>query len=73
MLDRIRLYVESFSSEQLQNWSRVDRFTLETTGPMMFSQVIHDCLSGSRNAEVTLLDQLSLGVQPLAQPGDKSA
>jgi len=64
MLDRIRFYVESFSAEQLQIWSRVDRFTLETTGPMMFSQVIHDCLSGSRNAKVTLLDQLSWGYNP---------
>jgi Glycosyltransferase sugar-binding region containing DXD motif len=64
MLDRIRFYVDSFSVEQLQSWSRVDRFTLEVTGPMMFSQVIHDFLSGSRNAKVTLLDQLCWGYNP---------
>lgn len=64
MLDRIRFYVDSFSEEQLRQWSQDDRFTLETTGPMMFSHVIHDFLSGSRGAKITLLDQLSWGLNP---------
>ena len=64
MLDRIRFYVNTLSDEQLRQWSSADRFTLETTGPMMFSQVVHDCLSGSRDAHITLLDQLAWGYNP---------
>lgn len=64
MLDRIRFYVNTLSAEQLSQWSQADRFTLEVTGPMMFSQVVHDCLSGSRPGEVLLLDQLAWGYNP---------
>lgn len=64
MLDRIRYYVNSMSQQQLSDCSRVDRFTLELTGPMMFSQVVHDFLSGSRTGKVTLLEQLCWGYNP---------
>ncbi len=64
MLDRIRFYVNTLTVEQLQSWSRVDRFTLELTGPMMFSQVVFDCLSGARQGKVELLGQSIWGYNP---------
>lgn len=64
MLDRIRFYVNTLTPEQLSNWSLADRFTLELTGPMMFSQVVFDFLSGSREGKVTLLGQSVWGYNP---------
>ncbi len=64
MLDRVRFYVNTLTDAQLANWSAEDRFTLELTGPMMFSQVVFDFLSGSRRGKVTLLDQSVWGYNP---------
>jgi mannosyltransferase OCH1-like enzyme len=64
ILDKIRYFVTQFNREQLTLWSSNDRFTLEMTGPMLFTQVIQDFLSGTRQGKVCVLDQLCWGYNP---------
>lgn len=68
LLARIRHAVAQMSVEQLAEWSRrAPRFTLELTGPMLFSQVLAEFLSGTRAGRVTVLPRIVWGAYPAEQ------
>jgi len=64
ILDKIRFMVNQLSPKQLSYCSKSKRFTLELTGPMLFTAVTTDFLSKTRNGSVTVLDQLCWGYSP---------
>ncbi len=64
MLDKIRFMVNQLSPEHLSFCSKAKRFTLELTGPMLFTAVTTDFLSKTRNGTVTVLDPLYWGNSP---------
>ncbi|RZJ11374.1 MAG: hypothetical protein EOO54_21040 [Haliea sp.] len=64
LLDRIRYLVGSMTPELLATYSRNSRFTLELTGPMLFTQVLNEFLSGTRPGSVTVLPRLAWGGWP---------
>lgn len=61
MLRRIEFNVAHIPSEKLVAWSRSTRFTLELTGPMIFTQVCDEFLSGTRRGRVRVLGRLVWG------------
>lgn len=61
MLDKINYMVGLHTEDQLRHASRSQRFTLELTGPMMFTSVITDFLSKTRRGNITVLSQLNWG------------
>ncbi len=67
VLQRIVYNVAQMDDRQLEAWSRSARFTLELTGPMLFSQVCNEFLSGTRNGRVTVLPRLAWGAWPREQ------
>ncbi len=64
VLQRIAYNVSQMDSRQIVDWSRSARFTLELTGPMLFSQVCNEFLSGTRNGRITVLPRLAWGAWP---------
>jgi mannosyltransferase OCH1-like enzyme len=61
LLDRIRFLVASMRAEDLPALSRHMRFTLELTGPIIFTQVLNDFLSHTRTGAVSVLERLAWG------------
>ncbi|MDO9404287.1 MAG: glycosyltransferase [Polaromonas sp.] len=64
LMDRIRYLVAGMTPELLARYSRVSRFTLELTGPMVFTHVLNEFLSGTRAGKVTVLPRLAWGAWP---------
>ena len=67
LLDRIRFLVSRIPPAYLVHCSRENRFTLELTGPMLFTQVLNEFLSGSRQGPVAVLARLAWGALPPEQ------
>ncbi len=67
ILRRIDFVVSQMSQEQLVQWSRTSRFTLELTGPMAFTQALVPYLSGELDGRVTVLPRLMWGSIPFEQ------
>lgn len=61
ILKRIQFSAARMTDVQLREWSQNNRFTLELTGPMLFSQVCNDFLAGTRKGKITLLPRLTWG------------
>ena len=64
MMQRIAYYAAQMSPEQLAAWTRADRFTLELTGPMVWTRILTEFLSGTRQGNVTVLPRLVWGSLP---------
>ncbi len=67
MLERIRYVVGLHSPEQLAVMSANMRFTLELTGPHLFTRVVDEFLAGSRQGDVTVLPRLCWGASVAEQ------
>ena len=61
LLQRIRYLVAGLDDQTLATYSADMRFTLELTGPMIFTQVLTDFLSETRPGKVTVLPRLAWG------------
>lgn len=61
LLQRIRYLVSGLAPAKLAAYSADMRFTLELTGPMVFTQVLTDFLSGTRPGKVSVLPRLAWG------------
>ncbi len=66
-MQRIEYYVNQMSVEQLVEWSKADRFTLELTGPAMWTYILNEFLAGTRQGAVTILPRLTWGSLPHEQ------
>ncbi|MCJ0763295.1 glycosyltransferase family 32 protein [Variovorax terrae] len=64
VLQRIRFYVSQMSEAQLRDWSQALRFTLELTGPAVFTQVLNEFLTGTREGRVAVLPRMVWGAYP---------
>lgn len=64
VLRRIQLAVDACTPEQLEKWSATTRFTLELTGPMMFSQVLWQLIPQGKSAALTVLPRQVWGALP---------
>lgn len=62
-LRRIEFLVSSLTREQLERGSAASRFTLELTGPMLFTQVVMDAAT-QRDAAIVLLPRPVWGALP---------
>lgn len=67
MMQRIEYYVNQMSAAQLAEWSIAERFTLELTGPMLWTHVLNEFLGGTRQGEVAVLPRLMWGSLPHEQ------
>ena len=67
LMQRIEFYVAQMSPQQLKDWSLTDRFTLELTGPMLWTHILNEFLAGTRQGEVTILSRLTWGSLPHEQ------
>ena len=65
ILDKINFLTSRHSVKQLGFASKSQRFTMELTGPMMFTSVMTDFLSKTRNGSITVLEQLNWGYCPV--------
>lgn len=65
LLDKIVYFTQQISSEQIEACSQNNRFTLELTGSILFTQVITDFLCYTRLGNITALEQLAWGVLKL--------
>lgn len=61
MLRRIVWYAGQITDAQLSAWSKSMRFTLQLTGPVMFTQVCNEFLSGTREGALGVLPRLAWG------------
>lgn len=61
MLKRIQFNVARMTPVEIYTWSQSNRFTLELTGPMLFSQVCNEFLSGTREGLITVLPRFAWG------------
>ena len=68
VLNRIRYAVNTFSASDLETFSKDHRFTLELTGPMMFTDVLLGHLSDTKVPTIQLLVQNTWGYNPYTQP-----
>ena len=64
MLRRIVWHVGLLTDAQLAEWSKSMRFTLQLTGPVMFTQVCNEFLSGTREGALAVLPRLAWGSWP---------
>ena len=61
VLRRIVWCVGQITDSQLTEWSKSMRFTLQLTGPVMFTQVCNEFLSGTRDGALRVLPRLAWG------------
>lgn len=64
ILQRIEFLVSGLTREQLERASTASRFTLELTGPMLFTQVLMELATQHRDAGITLLPRPVWGALP---------
>ncbi|MBP7565509.1 MAG: hypothetical protein KA795_05835 [Burkholderiaceae bacterium] len=64
LVDRIRYFVSRFSRTELQAASQHAFFTLELTGPRVFTHVMNEYLSGSRTGAMTMLPRRAWAAWP---------
>ncbi|MGA0572608.1 glycosyltransferase family 32 protein [Variovorax sp. VNK109] len=64
LLERIAYYVSRFSPQDLAGISQMDFFTLELTGPRVFTHVMNEFLSGSREGRIAELPRRTWGAWP---------
>ncbi len=61
LMQRIQYYVGQMTIDQMKEWGRADRFTLELTGPILFTHVLNEFLAGTRQGGVTILPRMTWG------------
>lgn len=73
MIERICWRVGQLTAAELAAASAFAPFTLELTGPRLFTQVVDEFLCASRVGEVIELDRLAWGAQPAEQADPRLA
>lgn len=69
LLAKIRFMVQLNSREEVADYSRHARYTLELTGPMSFTHTLHDYMCLPHHPKVTVLPQLYWGHNPWHNTG----
>lgn len=64
ILERIRFLVGQCRPEQLARWSSASRFTLELTGPMLFTQVLLELAAQPGGSHAVVLQRAVWGALP---------
>lgn len=69
LLAKIRFLVNLSTREEVIDYSRSGRYTLELTGPICFTHALHDYLCQPNPAKITVLPQLCWGYNPWHNTG----